>query len=283
MIGVDTATGKGRDFNAAQVIDVTVNEQVAELLVHCLPREFVRLIDRLGRWYNDATLVVERNNGGDTMIDDLRYSYRYPRLWRRKDVNDKPRPNKQKSARPLKVAPYGWFTSETAKRSLNAHLANHVGEHGVTVRSRRLHKQFLTYVRKKDRTGHDTGKTEAEEGAYDDLVMAFAIALVGMIDRNSYDDALPLMNLNDSWKNPEGPIIMTDAQVLARQREMVDRAGGEILAPILVMPEENPMMTAQQAIDEFTLELGAIPMGQGKPIIAPKKAYYRRERERFTR
>jgi hypothetical protein len=90
-MGVDIATGKGRDYSAIEVFDINTMEQVAEFMARCLPRDFVKFIDRIGRWYNSAVAVVERNNGGDTLIDSLRYDYMYPRIWRKKDINDKPR------------------------------------------------------------------------------------------------------------------------------------------------------------------------------------------------
>ena len=68
VCGVDISTGKGKDFSAIQVFDVDTMEQVAEFMARVLPRDLVRYIDRMARWYNCATLVIERNNGGDIIV-----------------------------------------------------------------------------------------------------------------------------------------------------------------------------------------------------------------------
>jgi intein/homing endonuclease len=168
VMGVDLATGKGKDYSGIEIFDIVTREQVAEFMAHCLPRELVKYIDRIGRWYNCALAVVERNNGGDTLIDSLRHDVMYPRVWRKKDINDKPRPMHSKlKQRPMKVSPYGFSTSAASKPTLNKFLLDFIrtNDEGYAIFSKRLLKQFQTYVRKRDRAGRDTMKTEAEDGA----------------------------------------------------------------------------------------------------------------------
>jgi hypothetical protein len=86
IMGVDVSRGDSEDFSSFQIIDFDEMEQVAEFMAHCLPRDLIKFIDRIGRWYNNAIAVVERNNGGDTLIDELRLRIMYPRLWRKKDI-----------------------------------------------------------------------------------------------------------------------------------------------------------------------------------------------------
>lgn len=190
--GLDIATGKGRDYHALEIFDVTAMEQVAELMVRCLPRELKFLVDYLCRWYNSAMLVVERNNGGDTLIDDFRDELAYPALWRRKDVDDKP--TRKSNSNPIRYQHYGFFTSAASKPVVNRFLVDYLRDNpdgGYKIYSARLHKQLQIYVRKKDRAGHDTTKTEAEEGAgnFDDLVLATGLAFIGAADAMMVDPA----------------------------------------------------------------------------------------------
>ena len=97
----------------------------------------------------------------------------YPNLWRRKTINDKPTSNKKKLG--IKVAEYGFMTTVSSKPRLNKKLIDFIrpDDSGWTIKSERLIKQLQIYVRKRDKSGRDTDKTEAESGAgnHDDLVI----------------------------------------------------------------------------------------------------------------
>jgi len=287
VMGIDIATGKGRDYSAIEVFDVDTMEQVAEFMARCLPRELIKYIDRIGRWYNCALAVIERNNGGDTVVDSMRYDVMYPRIWRKKDINDNPRaPGSSSNQRALKVSPYGFATSPASKPTLNKFLIDFIRdkeEEGYTIYSKRLLKQIQTYVRKRDKAGRDTNKTEAEEGAgnYDDLVIATGLGLLGTNDALLSDEAglIPYGGKND-FKQPVGPNIMSDDEVLAAQQRFLDKGGAMLLMPMTLSPDELPEMSAQAQLDDFTLQLGAIPIGQGGPVISPKKFYYTRSEDK---
>lgn len=284
VMGVDLATGKGRDYSTIEVFDVGTREQVAEFMARCLPREMVKYIDRVGRWYNCALAVVERNNGGDTLIDSLRHDVMYPKLWRKKDINDKPRPQSgSHKARPLKVAPYGFSTGSSTKPTLNKFLIDYIRtspDDGYTVFSKRLLKQFQTYVRKRDRSGRDTMKTEAEDGAgnFDDLVIACGLALIGAGEAFTIDPAnlMPLGGSGD-FRSNKGPKILSDASRADIQEEYAAKGGPGLLMPMALAPTELPETSAQRQIDSYTVQLGGIPISQGRPLVTPKKFFYDRE------
>lgn len=284
VMGVDIATGKGRDYSAIEVFDVDTMEQVAEFMARCLPRELVKYIDRIGRYYNCALAVVERNNGGDILIDQLRYDMMYPRLWRQKDINDKPKPSSSNSRqRPMQVKPYGWNTTVASKPTLNKFLLDFIRDNeqeGYRIYSKRLLKQFQTYVRKRDRLGHDTTKTEAEEGAgnFDDLVMACAMALRATTDAFIIDSSnLVPMGANSDFGSQDGPIIMSDAQRAASQKKYIDQGGPSLLMPISMAPDDIPELSAARELDAYTIQLGGIPISQGKPLVTPPKYFFGRE------
>jgi intein/homing endonuclease len=283
VMGVDTATGKGKDYHAIEVFDVITREQVAEFMARCLPRDLVKYIDRIGRWYNCALAVIERNNGGDIIIDELRYQMMYPRLYRKKDVNDKPMVGVRKRQRPLKISPYGFATTLASKPTLNQFLLNFIrdnDEDGYRIYSARLLKQLHTYVRKRDRLGHDTSKTEAEDGAgnFDDLVIATGLSFIGTNDTFIADAGnLMPMNANLSFKSNTGPILLSDEQQLAVQSEWASKGGANILMPLSLAPEDLPDIAAQRILDSYTIQLGGIPISEGKPIVTPRKYFYDKE------
>lgn len=283
VMGVDTATGKGKDFHAIEVFDVITREQVAEFMARCLPRDLVKYIDRIGRWYNCALAIIERNNGGDIIIDELRYQMMYPKLYRKKDINDKPVTGRGRRQRGLKISPYGFATTMASKPTLNQYLLNYIrdnNEEGYRINSARLLKQLHTYVRKRDRLGHDTSRTEAEEGVgnFDDLVIATGLALIGTSD-NLVIDAGNLMpfNSNSNFKSATGPTILSDEQQLEVQGDWTSRGGASLLMPVSLSPEELPETTAQRVLDSYTVQLGGIPISEGKPLVVPQKYFYERK------
>lgn len=282
VMGIDIATGKGRDFSTIEVFDINTMEQVAEFMARCLPREFLKYIDRIGRWYNCALAVVERNNGGDTLIDSMRHDLMYPRIWRKKDINDKPRPQGSKTIRALKVASYGFSTSVASKPTLNKYLIDYIrdAEDSYKIYSSRLLKQLQTYVRKRDRTGRDTNRTEAEEGSgnYDDLVIATALALLGTSDGFILDAGnLMPVGSNSDFKSIAGPSIFSDDGQVNRQKSFTDHGGSSLLMPMSLAPDEIPEVSVQRHIDNYTMQLGGIPISQGRPIVTPSKYFYTRE------
>jgi len=284
VMGVDIATGKGRDYSAIEVFDIQTMEQVAEFMARCLPRDLIKYVDRIGRWYNSALAVVERNNGGDIIIDQLRYDVMYPRLWRKKGINDKPMaPGSKGNARAMQVAPYGFATTMASKPAMNKFLLDFIRDKpgdGYQIRSKRLLKQFQTYVRKRDRMGKDTGKTEAEEGAgnFDDLVIACGLALIGTQDAFQIDSGnlLPF-GAGDNFKSQDGPVILSDQAVLNAQQKYVSEGGQHLLMPVALAPADVPEVSAQRQIDAYTLQLGGVPMGQQGPTVVPPKFFYQRK------
>ena len=288
VMGIDIATGKGKDYHAVEVFDVYTREQVAELMVRCLPRELIYYIDRIGRWYNCALAIVERNNGGDIIIDELRYNVMYPRLWRKKEINDKPQPAGKGKKRPraMKVSSYGFTTTQSSKATLNQFLLNSIrdnADEGYTLYSKRLLKQLHTYVRKRDRLGHDTSRTEAEEGTgnHDDLVIATALALLGTSDGFIVDagNLTPYgANATSNFKSQTGPTLLSDEQNSTSQKEYSDKGGASLLMPMSMAPDEYPETVAQRVIENYALQLGGIPISAGKPLVTPSKYFYERKK-----
>jgi hypothetical protein len=273
VMGVDLATGKGKDYHGVEILDLDTREQVAEAMFHCLPREFKKIVDRIGRMYNSALAVVERNNGGDTFIDDLRLELMYPRIWRKITPNDRPSSGKGPKA---SYAHHGFFTGQASKPILNKLLIDFIrdsdDEGGFKIYSKRLLKQLTIYVRKKNRMGHDTGRTEAEDGPgnFDDLVMALGLALVGVTDGYNIDPSnlMPVKNQDElSAGLPMIPSVVAYAQgypgqlVKTNDAELMEKAGPHAyLVPMKHGGDTQVEMVALAELDRFAAQLAA-----GKP------------------
>ncbi len=160
-IGADVGQGvKGGDPSAAFVLDYESAEQVAELHGLVPPDRFGRLLDALGRYYNNAKLAVEYNNHGHSTLNTLLNECGYPNLYRHVDYDDP----LSKSHLP------GWPTNAKTKPLMINGLAAAVAERSILIRSSALVDECFSYV------VTDAGGTEAQPGKHDDRVIAAAIA-----------------------------------------------------------------------------------------------------------
>lgn len=83
-IGVaDVSRGKGLDYSALQIIDVTTMpyEQVCVFRDNMTtPADFAEIAHKIGKMYNSASLLVEINDIGQQMGEILYYDYEYENL-----------------------------------------------------------------------------------------------------------------------------------------------------------------------------------------------------------
>jgi hypothetical protein len=152
ILAVDPAGGGSNgDYTCAQVIDRVSGMQCAELHAHLTPRETAPRIMRLGHEYNDALLVIERNNHGEALWENVRDQY------------DNTYENWLKK-------PNGWVTSVANRPGMIAHFGNMLATDVGMFSSARLLRECRTFLRQPD------GGSAAANGAHDDTVLAMAIA-----------------------------------------------------------------------------------------------------------
>ena len=83
LVAVDPAGGgSDGDYSAAEVLDLDTGMQCAEFAGHVGGLELAQLITELAAEYNDAWLVVERNNHGSGVLAWLETVCHYPRIYR---------------------------------------------------------------------------------------------------------------------------------------------------------------------------------------------------------
>jgi hypothetical protein len=167
-IGADVATGYGRDYSAAYVVDLGSMEFVAEFHGKLDADLYAAQLHFLGRWYNTALVAVESAGGfGDPVVIALRDGKggrpAYPNLYRHQLDLQVDLPVTKR---------YGFPMSSRTRPQVLTQLAKAVREHDLPFVTEGLLNEMTTFVYM------ETGTSpRAQEGCNDDRVMSAAIAL----------------------------------------------------------------------------------------------------------
>lgn len=162
VIGSDVAEGLAHgDYSASVVVKASTFEVVGKWHGHIDPDLYGVELVKLAKYYNEAYLGIENNNHGLTTLKSVQreeywniyYSKTYDRIADK--ISQK----------------MGWTTSSKTKPLAIDKLAEFIREFYVYIPDEEILTELYTYVR------DDKGATNAQEGCYDDLVMALAIAL----------------------------------------------------------------------------------------------------------
>ena len=160
-IGADVAEGLAHgDYSAALVGDQNF-DVVAKWHGHIDPDLFGIELIKLAKYYNDAYLGVEANNHGLTTLSTIKKE-EYWNLFFTKTYDKIADTVTQK---------LGWYTNARTKPYMIDKLAEFVREHYLGIYDDAIISEMFTYVIE------DNGKTNAQPGCHDDLVMATAILL----------------------------------------------------------------------------------------------------------
>ena len=160
IISIDVAEGLGgdHDYQAMQVIDQTSLDQVAEFYDNNInTHEFAKIIHEVGKYYNNALVVVENNGYGHAVLENLHYDLQYDNIyWHR---------TSRKVAMGIKNTP------KIRKLLMNA-LENAIENKHVKIRSPRLLHELESFV-------YNTTKKrpEARQGRHDDLILSLSLGL----------------------------------------------------------------------------------------------------------
>jgi hypothetical protein len=161
----DAATGRGKDYTCAYVLDLSNMDICAELHGKIDPDLAAEQLHFLGRWYNTARLAVELGGGyGDAIIIPLRDGKKgrkpYPKLYRHRSED---RPDFRQNIT------YGFpMTTKTRPLIINQ-LEQAIREESIPHLPIDAIQECLTFVRS------DTlPSPRAADGTNDDRVMALA-------------------------------------------------------------------------------------------------------------
>ena len=241
-MGVDTSTGEAHDQSAIEVFDITEQEQVAELQIRMKPKMFAKMVDYIGRWYNNAFTIVERTGIGVAICQELSDELGYQNLYRK--------PKKNAYNKESKYGDIGFNTTHASKPLLNKCLTDNIGEDGWLIKSSRLQKELLIYVHLKGgRTGCEPGK-----GNTDDLVMATALCFIG-VNSAATADIMPLTPIRNADTRPE----LRDPELVHRKLQEMAQSNN-VLLPISIIDNSSKPLTIKQELHKFSQQLGAMPL-----------------------
>jgi hypothetical protein len=153
VVAVDPAGGGSEgDYSAAEVVEMETGLQCAEFAGHVGGLELAQYVCGLAREYNDAWLVVERNNHGSGVLALAETACKYARIFRQ-------------------GGQAGWLTTSLSRPAMLGQLNAALVEEPDRFQSRRLLGECRSFVRMVN------GGSGAQAGTHDDRVMAMAMGL----------------------------------------------------------------------------------------------------------
>lgn len=167
--GVDTASGSGGNNDSSTIIGFNDDgQQVLTFESNKIPvYEFAELIDVLGRYFNYAFLVVERNSYGLPVIERLRKECGYENMYKQKIFDE----------RGKKKLQLGYMTTEKTKAIMISDFKEQFEKNFINIECKTTLQQMQMFVENNGKLGNKRGNTEKN---HDDLVIAAALAIQGM-------------------------------------------------------------------------------------------------------
>lgn len=169
-IGVDTSEGLGRDYSTCVVLNKD-GEEVAMFKNNKIkPYEFAEIVNKLGHYYNKAYLTVEKASGGHSVIERLRYTFKYMNMAKYKSYDQFNRVQWQ----------VGFDTNNKTKSLIINDFRESFDKGQLLLHSADTLEEMKVFE------VNDNGSMGAMSGYHDDLVMATALALNGLKDGKYY-------------------------------------------------------------------------------------------------
>ncbi len=177
-IGVDAASGIGRDCTCISVLDCDTYEQVAEVHGKIKPVETAHIANFLGHEFNEALIVVEVELHGtkvqDVLYEELVYSYLYIRRTLNRVTNEWENN-------------LGWKTTRHTRPKLLDDLC-----HAVNVKMIKINS-ILCIQEMKEFEEDENGRGDHPTGGSSDNIMAMAFAFQGILYGQGTDVPAPSM------------------------------------------------------------------------------------------
>ena len=170
ILTIDTAQGKGLDYHAIQVIDVTKLPyvQVAKFRNHHTPVMVLpNIIDAIGKLYNNAHVLIEVMDTGAQVADMLHFDLEYENLI---NVTIKGRQGQMVGGGFSKSFQRGLKMTPQSRRQGCMNLKTLIEQDKLIIQDFDTIRELTTFV-----SNTKTGKYEAEEGCHDDLVMSLVV------------------------------------------------------------------------------------------------------------
>lgn len=168
VITADTSRGKGLDYSAFVVIDVT---QIPYKVVctykdnDISPILYPSIIAKIAKWYNEAYVLVEINDNGQQVVDSLFDDYEYENILSTQITKNKVILSWAMGGT---GASRGILTTKSVKRLGCSLMKNMIESYKLTFQDFNIIAELSTFVSKRN-------SYEAEDGSNDDLVMCLVL------------------------------------------------------------------------------------------------------------
>lgn len=163
-IGVDSSEGLKQDYSACIVLDKDGKEVCMFKNNSIKPYQFAEFVNNLGRFYNNAYLIVEKASGGHSVIERLRYDYKYLNMSKFKTYDQLGKT----------IVQVGFDTNAKTKGIIINDFVELFETKQILINSIEVLEEMKVFV------ADDRGSMNSMRGYHDDLVMAFALAISGL-------------------------------------------------------------------------------------------------------
>ena len=166
VISADVARGDADDYSTFHVFDTNESEVVAEYMGKIPPDRFGEWLIEIGKRYNDALIINEKNTVGIATAIKLRDA-QYPTLYYDPDLQEKMiimTPDEKKDVLP------GFTVSPKNREKILENLEQVIRNHQLKIYSLRFVEQMETFI-------WNGKRGQAIKKRHDDLIMAMAIGL----------------------------------------------------------------------------------------------------------
>lgn len=177
FIGADIASGRARDYSTFTVMTQD-GEEVACFKAKIPIEQFAKLLDLIGRDYNNALLAPEANDIGQGVIKLLQ-EWDYPNLYYTiQFIKEKG------ESRPKKAKIPGWITSVKNRHTIIMDLEADIRNEDIIIKDPFFVQEAYTFIYNdqnkpialgKDKVKGDTGDELYDEEYVDDAIMGKAI------------------------------------------------------------------------------------------------------------
>ena len=211
---VDTSRGKGLDYSAAVVVDVTsIPYKVVATYKdnNISPLVYPSIIKRLGDYYNAAYALIEINDNGQQVADSLFDDYEYENILSTVDLKGKIALTwgyGNKSTRGIR-------TTKSVKRLGCSLMKNLIESQKIIIQDFDIIAELSTFISKGT-------SFEAEEGSHDDLVMCLVL-FSWMTNQQFFAD---MTNTNIKHKLHEEQMRQIEEEMLPMPMSHEDQLSG---------------------------------------------------------
>jgi Terminase-like family. len=218
----DVAEGKGLDYSAFQIIDVTKQpfNQVCTFRSNLVtPVEFADIIYQMGKTYNEASVLVELNSVGGQVCQILHDDYEYDNLVHTESAG--PAGKKVSGGFSAKKFEIGVRTTKTVKATGCSIMKMLIEQEQLIINDEATIEELSRFIRK--------GRSwEAEPGATDDLTMCLVL-FAWLSDQKMFRE-------------------LTDIDVLKRLRDRSEQQTLENLTPFAMINTGNGELEKRQLL-----------------------------------